>query len=93
MTLNGDLAEDAGVARQSAAVPATVAKLFRTLSDGEVRAVRDAHHHVRVKATQAALLTRQAGNVVADRARTHPDRQHAQRLLTQRPAHELPLLR
>jgi len=50
MTLNGDLAEDAGVTWRCAAVPATVAKLFLTLSDGEVRAVSDTHHDVGVNA-------------------------------------------
>jgi len=69
--LHGDFAEDGGVARQRAAVPATVAELFLTLADRQVRRVRDAHHHVRVQQTDPALVTAQTGRVVADSARPH----------------------
>jgi len=48
VTLNGDLAEDGGVARGRATVPATVTELFLTLSDCQVSGVRHAPHHIRL---------------------------------------------
>jgi len=79
-TLDGDLAEDGGVARQSAAVPATVAELLLALADGQVRGVRDAQHHVRMQATDEALVTAQSGRVITDHSRRHPG-QRVHRLL------------
>jgi len=71
LTLHGDFAEDSGVTRQSATVPATVAKLFLTLPDGEMRRVSYAHHDVRMQTTDSALVTAEASRVVADGARSH----------------------
>jgi len=48
ITLNGDLAEDAGVPRCDTTVPATVSKLLLTFPDGQMSSVRDACHHVRM---------------------------------------------
>jgi len=71
--LNGDLAEDRGVSRAGAggAVPATVAELFATLSDGEMCRVRHARHGVRLQAAETPLSGRQTGRVVTDRTGPH----------------------
>ena len=46
VTSNGDLAEDGSVTWRGTAIPATVAKLFLTLSDSEMCSVRNTPHHV-----------------------------------------------
>jgi len=85
-TLHGDLAEDGGVARRRAAVPATVAELFLALADGESGGAGDARHDVRVMSADEPLVAAESGRVIARGARATL-RQLAHRLAAQRPPH------